>query len=113
MSFKKFSKLILDSNSDIPSSIVRVINQLQSNIENVIQPLSSKTQNDSIIISNISLTSGTNVISHKLGKPLSGWKIVRNRAAATFYDIQDSNKSPELTLLLVSSSVAIVDLEVF
>ena len=65
------------------------------------------------ILKNISLSAGDNVINHKLGRKLQGWRFTRVRAAATTYDKQDSNKTPELTLVLNSSADVVVDIEVF
>lgn len=65
------------------------------------------------ILSNISLVTGTNVINHKLGRNLLGWYTTRVRAAVTLYDQQDTNQTPNLTLVLIASAPAIVDLAVF
>ena len=56
---------------------------------------------------------GTNVINHLLGKKLQGWFIVGINAIASIYDTQASNQRPELTLVLVSSAVANVNIYVF
>lgn len=65
------------------------------------------------ILPNISLVSGVNVINHKLGRKLIGWQPSRIRASATFFDQQDTNQTPELTLVLVSSAPVVIDLVVF
>lgn len=65
------------------------------------------------ILSKVVLTTGDNKINHLLGRKLIGWRIVRQRASATIYDKQDSNQSPNLTLVLNSSANVTVDLEVF
>jgi len=110
--FKTFIKLVLDS-YDLEDNTQRVINQLQNNIANSFSPLTSKTQNDNNVLSNVALTVGTNTINHGLGTNLQGYYIVRQRAKASIYDTQDSNKSPNLTLLLVSDTAVSVDLIVF
>lgn len=66
-----------------------------------------------LILPNITVSIGNNVINHKLGRKLQGWYIVRKRAAAEIYDQQDSNQTPQLTLNLVSDATAIIDLAVF
>lgn len=78
-----------------------------------IEPVINNPANNSIILKNISLVSGTNVINHKLGQKLVGWKTTRVRALATIYDTQDSNPTPTLTLILVASAPVTIDLEVF
>ena len=86
---------------------------MQQDLHNKVNPILSNPSNNSSILQNVLLTTGSNVINHKLGKPLQGWKIVRQRAAASIYDNQDSNQTPALTLILVSSAAVSIDLEVF
>lgn len=114
MAFKKFKKLFI-SLADLtdPDNLLRIINSLQTNIENSVGSMTVKTQNDSLIINNISLTTGANLVSHGLGKNLVGWKLVRIRGDARVWDDQDNNASPNLTLKLQSSANVVVDLEVF
>jgi len=91
----------------------QTMDQLQTKWSAIINPVITNPANNSSILKNITLTTGTNVINHKLGQPLQGWNPVRIRAAATFYDLQDTNQTPDLTLVLVSSANVIIDLEVF
>ena len=65
------------------------------------------------LIQKVKLTSGNNMLNHGLGRNLVGWVIVRQRAAATIYDTQDSNQLPNLVLTLNSSAAVVVDLYVF
>lgn len=78
-----------------------------------LNPLLAAPQNNSSILRSVSLVVGANVVNHLLGRPLQGWKIVRQRAAASIYDTQDSNQTPALTLQLTSSAAVSVDIEVF
>ena len=113
--FKKLQKLYL-SVSDVqkPGDLARVINSLQANVADVVNPMATKTQNDSLILTNISLVSGrVNIINHTLGRQLAGWSIVRQRGQAQCWDSQDGNTSPNLTLLLNTSANVVVDLLVF
>ncbi len=115
MAFKKFKKLFV-AISDLtePDNLLRVINNLQSNIEESMTTLLTKTQNDSTILSNIQLTAGqVNVIDHLLSRKLVGWKITRVRGEANIWDTQDSNTATNLTLWLHTSANVMVDLEVF
>lgn len=91
----------------------RVINQLQDNIAASLNPIINNALTDGILLTNISLVSGANVINHKLNRKLQGWVPVRVRASATFYDTQDSNKTPEVSLYLNASAAVVVDLYVF
>lgn len=115
MPFKKFKKLFV-STSDLeePNNLLRVINNIQSNIEDSLAPLILKTQNDSAIITSQELVAGqNNVINHTLGRKLVGWKLVRVRGQATVWDTQDDNPASNLTLWLHTSANVTVDLEVF
>lgn len=78
-----------------------------------IDPILTNPLNSASVLKSVSLVSGANVINHKLGAPLQGWWIVRQRAAASIYDTQDTNQMPQLTLNLVSSAPVVVDLAVF
>ncbi len=89
------------------------LDQMQSVWASKIEPIISKPQNDSIILKSIPLAVGTNTINHLLGRNLQGWKPTRVRASATLYDLQDTNPTPQLTLVLVASAAVVIDLEVF
>lgn len=78
-----------------------------------IDPVISNPLNNASILKNIVLTTGANVVNHKLGRTLQGWWIIRQRAAASVYDTQDTNQMPQLTLNLNSSANVVVDLAVF
>lgn len=78
-----------------------------------LDPIIANPTINNLILKNISLVVGTNVINHLLGRNLQGWNPVRKRAAAEIYDMQDSNQTPNLTLILVSNAAVVVDLVVF
>lgn len=79
----------------------------------ILNPIVANPANNSLILKNITLTVGNNVVSHKLGRKLQGWEITRKRAQANIYDTQDSNQMPQLTLTLVSDAAVVVDIKVF
>jgi hypothetical protein len=85
----------------------------QTTWASALNPIIQNPANNSIILKNVVLTAGSNTINHKLGRPLQGWKPTRLRSAATLYDTQDANQTPQLTLVLVASAPVTVDLEVF
>ena len=87
--------------------------QVQDNLVRTLNPLFDTPILGGIVLTNISLASGANTINHKLGKKLSGWLIVRQRASASIYDTQDTNQTPELTLKLNSSAAVVVDIYCF
>lgn len=91
----------------------RVLNMIQDNVSNVVEPLTLIPLNSGQILSNISLVTGANVIPHKLNRKLVGWFIVRQRSAGTVYDTQDTNTNPTVYLNLTASANFNVDLYVF
>ena len=92
---------------------MQTIAQLSTKWAAIINPIIKNPSNNRNILKNVKLIAGTNVINHGLGAPLQGWNPIRIRAAATFYDQQDQNQMPDLTLVLVSSADVTIDLEVF
>jgi hypothetical protein len=78
-----------------------------------IDPVIDLPINSGVILKSVTLAAGDNSVSHKLGRVLQGWFVVRQRASATIYDKQDSNQHPELSLTLNASGAVVVDLFVF
>ena len=91
----------------------RVVNQLQDNIANALSPILKNPQVDGYILSKVTLVSGSNSINHGLDRELQGWFIVRQRASASIYDAEDSNTTPQKTIMLTSSAGVVVDIYVF
>lgn len=91
----------------------RVLQMLQTRWASIIDPVISNPANNSLILKNVQLVSGTNIVNTLLGRKLQGWSIVRLRGAATIYDEQDTNSTPNLTLILVSNANVSCDLELF
>lgn len=89
------------------------LTQMQNTWATQLDPVIANPTVNNLVLKNISLVTGTNVINHKLGRVLQGWKPTRIRASATMYDTQDTNQTPQLTLVLVASAPVVVDLEVF
>lgn len=115
MSLPQFQfKQVADNTVTTLSSLVRVINDLFSNLNQIFTALLKKVQLDSSILQNVSLQVGTNTIPHGLGRTLSGWKPVRLRnISPQLYDLQDTSPAPETYLYLVSNVAAVIDIEVF
>lgn len=87
--------------------------QTQNQWASQLDPIIANPTTNPGILKSISLIAGTTVVNHLLGRALQGWKLTRQRAAASIYDQQDTNPTPQLTLVLVSSDPVVVDLEVF
>lgn len=86
---------------------------MQNKWSSQLNPFLINPSNNSSILKQISLTNGSNTINHLLGRKLQGYRLIRQRALANIYDLQDDNPSPALTLVLVSDANVIVDIEVF
>lgn len=65
------------------------------------------------ILQNVQLVAGPNQINHLLGRNLQGWFIVRQRGLASLCDFQDSNPTPQLTLVLFSTDDVVCNVAVF
>lgn len=86
---------------------------MQTNWASSINPVIANPVNNGILLRNVSLTTGHNVINTTLGRKLQGWVVCRLRASSNIYDTQDSNPIPNLTLWLESSANTTVDLYIF
>lgn len=87
---------------------------LQTNWAQQLDPVIAQPLNSGLILENVPLKTGPNVINHKLGRKLQGWSIVRMIGSfVQVYDTQDSNQMPSLTLNLNSSGTGTVNLLVF
>lgn len=91
----------------------REVNQLQANIVKAISPLLQNPALYGLLLTSQFLGTGANTLLHKLGRPLQGWVIVRQRSLASVYDTQDAQSEPETFLTLVASAPVTVDLYVF
>lgn len=92
---------------------MRELSMLQTRWKSTIDPILDSAPNNCLVLKSVALVTGANVVNHKLGRNLQGWKLVRQRSAGSVYDTQDANQTPDLTLQLVSSANMVVDIEVF
>lgn len=86
---------------------------LQTTWSSALNPLLSNSANQTLVLPNVALTVGSNVINHRLGKNLTGWSIIRQRGPASIWDLQDTNSMPTLTLILETDTAVTVDIEVW
>ena len=90
-----------------------VANKAQENTASVITPFLRSRILDGVLLKNISLNSGSNLVEHKLGRKIEGWIVVRQRADARVWDDQDNNVNVSTTLKLQTSAAVEVDLWIF
>lgn len=88
----------------------RSFSLMQSTWSSVLNPVLAKPQNNGSILQNISISTGSNVINHKLGQKMQGWVIIDTTAAITLYRSAALN---DLTLTLTASGPATISLMVF
>lgn len=87
---------------------------LQTKWATELNPILTNPVSNGLLLKGIILTTGANVINHKLGRKLQGWVVTRYiGGAASLYDTQDNNGMPQLTLNLTSSANVSVDIYVF
>lgn len=86
---------------------------LQTSWATELNPLLANVLSNGSLLKRVVLTSGANVVNHKLGRKLQGWFITRKNASADIYDTQDTNATPALTLTLNCSAAVTVDIYVF
>lgn len=91
----------------------RILNQIQENLIKGIFRILQTPMIGGKTLKSVSLNAGTNTINHGLGYALSGWFVTRIRAQSAIYDEQDSNQSPDKTLVLNSQNACTVDLYVW
>lgn len=76
----------------------------------IINPVIENELNNGILLQNVNIVSGSNVINHKLSRMQQGWFIVDQNAACTFYRSAAFNN---LTLTLTASAPCVISLWVF
>lgn len=86
------------------------LSMLQTNWAQQLNPVISNPVSKSILIKNIVLAVGDNVINTLLGRKTQGWSVVDIDAAAVIYRSAPLN---DLTLTLNSSAIATITLMVF
>lgn len=90
------------------------LNLLQTRWASVINPVLSSPTSGGLILKEVFLDSGDNVVNHLLGRNLVGWILIRQRTSnGGVYDTQDTNPTPSRTLQLVAATPTTVDILVF
>ena len=90
------------------------LSMLQTNWAQQLNPVIELPTNQGVLLENVKLSTGDNVINHKLGRKLQGWQVVRMQDGfVQIYDKQNSNQMSNLTLVLNSSGTGTINLFVF
>ena len=91
-------------------SSITPLQLMQSKWSSILNPIIAQPLNSPSMLKNISISTGSNVINHKLGRTPVGWLVIDVNAPITLYR---SNELNDLTLTLTSSGAATVTLLVF
>lgn len=92
----------------------RLLNQFQTNVREVLEPIAQNPIVQGQLLSNVILKTGiTNVIPTGLNRNLIGWIITRLNADSVIWDSQDINSTPNQNLQLLCSADCIISLYVF
>ncbi len=83
---------------------------LQTQWTSQLNPVLSNPMTDPSVLKSISISTGVNVINHKLGRPMQGWFITDVDASISLHRSAPFNN---LTLTLTSSGPATINLAVF
>ena len=111
MAFNPFRKIRVPPEEELTA---KHINTVQDNLSIALGQLLGKDILDLKLLKNVKLIEGTNYISHGLGRILNGWYVVRaHDSNPILFDMQDTNDSPQLILVLSSELTTTVDLIVF
>lgn len=84
--------------------------QAQDRWATIINPVLDNPNSNGLLLSNVTLKSGTNIINHTLGRQQQGWYVTDINSAAQIYRSTPLNS---LTLTLFSSAPCVVGLWVF
>lgn len=91
----------------------QALSLLQTNWKTQLDPVISLPLSNSLILENVQLVTGKNIIDHKLGRNLSGWIVTLQNGLSSIYDLQTINPLPDKNLWLQASSGVNVNLLVF
>jgi hypothetical protein len=86
------------------------LGQMQTRWKSLLDPVLSNELNSIIILKDVSLKSGSNVINHLLGQNQAGWIITDIQGSASVYRSAPFN---DKTLTLTSSANVVVSIGVY
>lgn len=88
----------------------RILSQMQTYWASQINPLLSNPLSNGILLENITIINGVNVINHMLSRNQLGWLVSDMTTAITLFRSQPFNSK---TLTLTSSGAGLISLYVF
>jgi hypothetical protein len=88
------------------------LSQMQTRWASILNPVIATPIVNGLQLSNVKLTSGTNVLNHTLARVMQGWFLVDNETTATVYRPSTAPFN-DLTLTLVASGATTISLWVY
>ena len=92
------------------AQLPQISEPLMTKWKSILDPIIANPVNNSLLLPNVSLSAGVNVINHKLGRMMQGWIISDINGVSTVYRSAAYNI---LTLSLTSSAPVTISLVVF
>lgn len=89
---------------------IRELSQIQTKWRSILNPMLSSPELSGLILKDVALASGNNVIDHLLARKMQGWTLVDLNASASIYRSAPFN---DKTLTLNSNAVCTVSIKVF
>lgn len=87
--------------------------KMQTTWAQALNPIISNEILQGQLLTQENLINGTTIVNHRLGRKLIGWFVVGITGAATIYDNQAANQTPQLTLSLTSNAAVTANIWVF
>jgi len=89
------------------------LRQVQDSIDLVFGQIIRRKILDGVLIENVSLVSGTNIVSHTLGRPINGFLVVRRNANEEVWNSTTDRINESLAVALDASGTVTVSLWFF
>ena len=103
MSSAKYFQKVTSTNQELM--------QVQQNIESSLGPVVKNPLVGGTLLEALTLASGANTVSHKLGRRPRGWFLVSSSSSATVYG--DVRTATDLNITLTSSGTATISIWIF
>tara|TARA_Y100000310_G_C20459900_1_gene704836 strand:+ start:209 stop:517 length:309 start_codon:yes stop_codon:yes gene_type:complete len=89
------------------------IEELQDNAEPIMRQVENAFSLGGVLLKNKTIATEATDINHGLGRAPQGFVIVRQRADARVWDLQDDNNNSTKSLTLIASAEVDVDVWIF
>jgi hypothetical protein len=87
--------------------------KLQDYIDEALGPILSNPLLNGVLLRNLNVQTGNNLIAHKLDRKPLGFFVIRKRANINVWDSQDTEKLPNRFFSLESSGNGSIDIIIF